>query len=118
MSDSSQALKTIEEAIQQLPLDEIREATRMIEREEKRREREARKEAQQELKQVAQRYGFDLETLVEGGNTKGGRRQNKVAPKYKDPESGKTWTGRGRKPKWVEAWIAEGRDLEETRIRD
>jgi len=117
MSDSSQALKTIEEAIQQLPLDEIREAARMIEREGKRRERETRKEAQQELKQVAQRYGFELEALVEGGGNKG-RRQNKVAPKYRDPDSGKTWTGRGRKPKWVEAWLAAGNDLEDTRIKD
>ncbi|GAA5232810.1 H-NS histone family protein [Verticiella sediminum] len=24
-----------------------------------------------------------------------------VAPKYRDPETGKTWTGRGRAPKWV-----------------
>ena len=24
-----------------------------------------------------------------------------VAPKYKDPESGKTWTGRGKAPLWI-----------------
>jgi len=27
---------------------------------------------------------------------------NKVAPKYSDPVSGKTWTGRGKAPKWIE----------------
>ena len=26
----------------------------------------------------------------------------KVAPKYKDPATGKTWTGRGKAPKWIE----------------
>lgn len=26
----------------------------------------------------------------------------KVAPKYRDPETGKTWTGRGTQPKWVD----------------
>jgi DNA-binding protein H-NS len=27
---------------------------------------------------------------------------NKVAPKYQDPVSGKTWSGRGVSPKWIE----------------
>ena len=26
----------------------------------------------------------------------------KVAPKYKDPATGATWTGRGKAPKWIE----------------
>lgn len=29
-------------------------------------------------------------------------RGTKVAPKYKDPVSGATWTGRGKAPKWIE----------------
>lgn len=27
---------------------------------------------------------------------------NKVAPKYRDPVSGNTWTGRGKAPKWID----------------
>ncbi|QKV55814.1 H-NS family nucleoid-associated regulatory protein [Comamonas antarctica] len=27
----------------------------------------------------------------------------KVAPKYKNPETGDTWTGRGKAPKWIAA---------------
>ena len=26
----------------------------------------------------------------------------KVAPKYRDPETGATWTGRGKAPKWID----------------
>ena len=26
---------------------------------------------------------------------------NKVAPKYRNPETGDTWTGRGKAPKWI-----------------
>lgn len=26
---------------------------------------------------------------------------SKVAPKYKNPETGDTWTGRGKAPKWI-----------------
>lgn len=25
----------------------------------------------------------------------------KLEPKYRDPETGKTWAGRGRKPSWM-----------------
>lgn len=27
---------------------------------------------------------------------------SKVAPKYRDPVSGQTWTGRGKPPKWIQ----------------
>lgn len=33
------------------------------------------------------------------GTEKTGRQ--KVAPKYKDPVTGATWTGRGKAPKWI-----------------
>ena len=26
----------------------------------------------------------------------------KVAPKYKNPQTGETWTGRGKAPKWIQ----------------
>lgn len=26
----------------------------------------------------------------------------KVAPKYRNPQTGQTWTGRGKAPKWIE----------------
>ena len=27
---------------------------------------------------------------------------NKVAPKYRDPATGQSWTGRGKAPKWID----------------
>ena len=30
------------------------------------------------------------------------RAGSKVAPKYRDPATGQTWTGRGKAPKWIE----------------
>lgn len=37
----------------------------------------------------------------------------KVAPKYRNPATGDTWTGRGLKPKWLAAALASGRALSE-----
>lgn len=33
------------------------------------------------------------------GKVKG--KNNKVAPKYRHPHTGETWTGRGREPAWI-----------------
>jgi DNA-binding protein H-NS len=35
----------------------------------------------------------------------------KVAPKYRDPATGDTWSGRGLKPRWLSAALASGRSL-------
>lgn len=40
----------------------------------------------------------------------------KVAPKYRNPSTGETWTGRGLKPKWIQAAIASGKSLEDFAI--
>jgi len=40
----------------------------------------------------------------------------KVAPKYRNPETGETWTGRGLQPKWVQAAVAAGKKLEDFAI--
>ncbi|MBL8372703.1 MAG: H-NS histone family protein [Burkholderiaceae bacterium] len=31
----------------------------------------------------------------------GGAKGQKVAPKYRNPATGETWTGRGKPPKWI-----------------
>lgn len=45
-----------------------------------------------------------------------GRPLGKVAPKYRDPQTGSTWSGRGLKPRWLSAALAAGRSLDEFRL--
>ncbi|MFM2119955.1 MAG: hypothetical protein RL722_1423 [Pseudomonadota bacterium] len=45
------------------------------------------------------------------GATSGGDGTRKVAPKYRDPATGETWSGRGLKPKWLKAALEAGRSL-------
>lgn len=44
-------------------------------------------------------------------------KRNVVVPKYQDPESGKTWTGRGKSPTWLSAKLAEGRNKQDFLIQ-
>ena len=37
--------------------------------------------------------------------------RSKVAPKYRHPETGATWTGRGLKPKWLTEQLANGKQV-------
>ncbi|WP_197378055.1 H-NS family nucleoid-associated regulatory protein [Ralstonia pseudosolanacearum] len=61
----------------------------------------------QQVRQVVEEYGLTAEDI--GLTVKRGRRAGKkttVAPKYQDPKTGATWSGRGRAP----AWIGKNRD--------
>lgn len=53
-----------------------------------------------QVKQVVADYGLTAEDigLVSKGKSKVKRA---VAPKYQDPKTGATWTGRGRAPAWI-----------------
>ena len=42
----------------------------------------------------------------------------KVAPKYRNPaNTGETWTGRGKQPRWLAAYTAQGKKLEDFLIK-
>ena len=74
-----------------------------------------KKEALAELEAKAREMGFSLGELL--GGTKGKRSAGNVAPKYAHPESPSvTWTGRGRKPKWVVEALEAGKTLEDLTI--
>ena len=53
-----------------------------------------------QTRQIVLEYGLTAEDL--GLATKAKKRKTgTVAPKYLDPKSGATWTGRGRAPAWI-----------------
>ena len=44
--------------------------------------------------------------------------KTKVAPKYRNPKNKEqTWTGRGRKPKWVEELLNKGKKMTSVEIK-
>lgn len=59
----------------------------------------------QQVQQIVAEYGLTAEDI--GLAPKGKKRKGSiVAPKYMDPKTGATWSGRGRAP----AWIGKNRD--------
>ena len=47
-----------------------------------------------------------------------GRSTGKVPPKYRNPSNpAETWTGRGKHPRWLAGFVAQGRDVTEFLIK-
>jgi DNA-binding protein H-NS len=84
---------------------------------------------------AAREHGFSLADLMEGTSARGQGRRGRGAAKasggasgsasggasearFRNPDNAEqTWSGRGRRPRWVHDAEAAGRSLEEMRVR-
>ena len=72
-----------------------------------------RREALAAVEQAAREHGFNLAELT-GVKTP---RTGTVAPKYANPDDPTmTWSGRGRKPRWIVAHLEDGKELDDMLI--
>lgn len=64
----------------------------------------------QKMEDMAEKSGFTLEEIMQARPTK----KRVIEPKYRNPNnSEQTWSGRGRKPGWVEELISSGGNLDD-----
>lgn len=102
---------------------ELRRLQSKVEAELKRRDDSAKKEALKAMKKIAAEHGVALsDVLAEAKPAAAKAKQTRKASpakgkrvpvKYRNPEDAtQGWTGRGRKPRWVEAWLADGKTLD------
>ncbi|WP_458096171.1 H-NS histone family protein [Roseomonas sp. WA12] len=77
---------------------------------------EARSQLVEEMTAKARQLGLDLSDLITSARTNVRKsRSDKGAPvaaKYRN-ETGETWSGRGRMPKWLSEAVGRGRDKED-----
>ncbi len=69
------------------------------------------KEAVQKIHDIMREYGLEPKDLGLSTAKLSGKDKSKpvTAPKYRDPASGKTWTGRGKPPLWMADAIKAGK---------
>lgn len=63
------------------------------------------------IKDLMQLHGVTVDDLAAGSRTKPAKAKGSVAAQFKNPETGETWSGRGRAPLWL-----AGKDKEAYRI--
>ena len=72
-----------------------------------------RREALAAVEDAAREHGFNLADLTGGRPSRAGT----IPPKYANPsDPTMTWTGRGRKPRWVQENLERGKQLEDLAI--
>ena len=59
------------------------------------------KDAKDQILKIMADYGLTKDDLGLRQDGVARRQTGTVAPKYQDPETGKTWSGRGRAPLWT-----------------
>ena len=67
----------------------------------------------QKIKDLMQQYGITVDDLSSGTRAKPAKPKGTVPAQFKNPETGETWTGRGRAPRWL-----DGKDREQFRIEN
>lgn len=74
--------------------------------------------AREDILAIALNAGMSIESLLATVSKKQKKQGKKVLHKYQNPaESSLTWTGRGRKPRWVVEALANGVSLEGLRLK-
>ena len=76
--------------------------------------KDQRTELLRELRQMAEANGYQLSELVSGLKRKSSAPASE-AKRIRDPVSGKTWSGRGRRPAWYKPEMVIGNDDTPTR---
>ncbi len=78
-------------------------------------QRQQRSDAINKVKALMSEHGL---TLADIGRTAVSSRKptRKVAPKYRHPQSGETWSGRGLQPNWLKSALAGGAQLTDFKI--
>jgi len=94
---------------------ELKSLLEKIPTEIKRRESEKKKSIRKELEELAAKSGYSLDELLGEATQKISKIKKPVAVKYRS-QDGKEWTGRGRQPKWLADFLANGGRLEQLAV--
>lgn len=98
-----------------MPVGELRKLQEQIKQQIKKREQQDLSQAREQILAIAQSVGIPLKDLVGGSAVRA--KTGRVAVRYRHPEDGEQqWTGRGRQPKWVKDWLANGKSIDLLRV--
>lgn len=68
-------------------------------------------DAIQKVRSIVAEYDLSADDVFSTRGTKKTTAGSKVAPKYRNPQTGATWSGRGKPPLWIAASTDEERKM-------
>lgn len=79
-------------------------------------QRQLKADAIAKCKALMADHGLTLADLGVRGGVAPRKSTGKVAAKFRHPETGETWSGRGLQPKWLKAAIDDGAALADFKV--
>ena len=97
-----------------MSLEDLKQLSRDVEKAIKTHKERQRQAALAEVEALAREKGFSLTELA---RMVGKKSKSAVPPKYVNPENPmQTWSGRGRRPKWLDGALQSGKSLDDLAI--
>lgn len=90
---------------------DLRHELTLLEAEQRAQERQHRADVLRAMKELLLQHGFKPAELGSARTGKSASGRAQVAPQYRDPATGSTWSGRGTEPAWI-----KGRDREAFKV--
>ncbi|MCB1957291.1 MAG: H-NS histone family protein [Rhodocyclaceae bacterium] len=117
--------------IAKLSIPELKKLQKRVDAEIKKRDDTAKRDLLKKMQKLAAEHGMSIDDVVGKTPTapierkprtkaaaKPKGKKSVVAPKYRNPDDATmTWTGRGRKPLWVQKCLDEGKTLDNLLIQ-
>jgi DNA-binding protein H-NS len=103
--------------LSELSLVDLKALLSEIPKEIQRREKDEKVRVRKELEELAAKHGFSLDDLLGQAAGKVAKVSKPVAVKYRHPaDATLAWSGRGRQPKWVVDFLAQGGSLQQLAV--
>lgn len=100
--------------LSKMSMTELKYLLQQAANEEKSLEKSELESARNEVYAIAHRMGLPLKDLIGTGIRK---TTGKVAVQYRNPaNTTEEWTGRGRQPRWIKAWLETEKSLDALRV--
>ncbi len=97
-----------------MSLKELKELQAQVTRAVSSYEDRKRKDALADAEEAVRKHGYSLNDLTGTATT---RKRSNAVPKYANPaDRSDTWSGRGRKPRWMEEALRQGKSPEDLAI--
>lgn len=103
--------------LQNMTADELKKLMADAEKQLAEAEKRKKTETKAAIQKILDEAGYDIGDIFPGAAAgKSKKSGSKGEARYRDPATGSTWTGRGRKPKWLVEAEAAGRSVEDFAI--
>lgn len=103
--------------LEKLSIPELNELQVKITKEIAQRKIDEKQKLISDVAAMVEARGFALDDIIGGAKTTKKGQRKPATIKYRNPQNPElTWSGRGRQPGWIKAWLAEDKSIDKLAV--